>query len=98
MNIIEKYILIFFINYILKKYKERKTYIPNYDHCKNFLQIYINKVHYYGNSIFNSKHIFKNNIYTFIKMNVNKKKRHETLENLVPLKKEILYGITKKYK
>lgn len=37
----------FFINYILKKYKERKTYIPNYDHCKNFLQIYINKLHYY---------------------------------------------------
>ncbi|CRG93230.1 phosphatidylinositol 4-kinase, putative [Plasmodium gallinaceum] len=59
------------MNNFISDIKKKKKYFIEYN-CRNYLAIYVNKLHYYCNNIFNNKSLFRHNLSSFIRYNLKK--------------------------
>ncbi|KAI4840152.1 phosphatidylinositol 4-kinase [Plasmodium brasilianum] len=79
------FLLNVFLSSLLRKKKKKKksTQYNNIEcNCKNYLDIYINKMHYYCNNIFNCKAIFVSNFSSFVKNSFRKRRSNNWIDNI----------------
>ncbi|CRG98994.1 phosphatidylinositol 4-kinase, putative [Plasmodium relictum] len=87
-NYTKIYFLLLMNNFISEIKKKKKYYFVEYNY-KNYLNIYVNKLHYYCNNIFNNKSLFRHNISSFIKYNL--RKNTNFFENITSFNRKLNY-------